>query len=113
MKHDWGDKAEESKKLEKEKHSFCKHTAKWPQLKAVVKNRTTGHRNNCISVPAGLIILHGRRWVIGYIIIDFSGTNSWCYIFMKKCKSTVKSFMKEDITPTLVSNEGSEMFEKV
>jgi len=49
MKHEWGGKEEQSKKLEKDKHSFCKHTAKWPQLKAVVKNWTMGHRNNRIS----------------------------------------------------------------
>ena len=45
-------------------------------------------------------------------IIDFSGTNSWCYIFRKKCKNTVNSFKKEDITATLSSNEGSARFEK-
>jgi len=61
MKHEWGGKEEQSKKLEKNKHSFCKHTAKWPQLKAVVKNRMTVHRNIFISVPAELIILNGRR----------------------------------------------------
>jgi len=112
MKHEWGGKEEDSKKLEKDKHSFCKHNAKWPQLKAVAKNWTMGHRNNCISVPEELIILHRRRWVVAYIIIDFSGTNSWCYIFMKKCKRTVKSFKKEDITHTFGSNEGSAMFTK-
>ena len=31
---------------------------------------------------------------------------------MKKCKKTVKSFEKEDNTPTFGSNEGSAMFEK-
>jgi len=41
----------------------------------------------------------------------YSGTNSWCYRFMK-CKRTVMSFKKEDITPTLGSNEGSAMSEK-
>ena len=112
MKYEWGGKEEQSKKLEKDRHSFCKHTAKWPQLKAVVKNWTTGHRNNRISVPAELIILHRRRWVVAYIIIDFSGTKFWCYRFMKKCKRTVKPFKKEDITATLVSNEGRAMFEK-
>jgi len=40
MKHEWGGKEEESKKLEKDKHSLCNHTAKWPQMKAVVKNWT-------------------------------------------------------------------------
>ena len=121
MKHEWRGKVEQSKKLEKNRHSFCKHTAKWPQLKAAVKNWTTDHRNNHISVPAELIILHGRRWVVAYITIiiiiiiiitDFSGTNSWCYRFMKKCKRTVISFKEEDITATLGSNEGSAMFEK-
>jgi len=68
-------KEEQSKKLEKDKHSFCRHNAKWTQLKAVVKNWETGHRNNCISVPEELVILHGRRWVVAYII-DFSRTNS-------------------------------------
>jgi hypothetical protein len=70
MKHEWGGKEEQSKKLEKDKHSFCKHTAKWPQLKAVVKNWTMGHRNNRFSVPVELIILHRRRWVGAYIIIN-------------------------------------------
>ena len=93
-------------------NSFCKQTAQWTQLKAVVKNWTTGHRNNCISVPAELIILLGRRRVVAYIITDFSGTNSWCYRFMKKCKRSVMSFKKENITPILGSNEGSAMFEK-
>jgi len=31
---------------------------------------------------------------------------------MKKCKRTVMSFRKEDITPTLGSKESSAMFEK-
>jgi hypothetical protein len=82
MKHELGGKEEQAKKLEKDEHPFCKHTAKWPQLKAVVKNWTTGHRNNRISVPAELIILHGI-WVVAYIITDFSGTNSWCYRFIE------------------------------
>jgi hypothetical protein len=42
MKHEWGSKETESKKLEKDKRSFCKHTAKRPQLKTVVENWTTG-----------------------------------------------------------------------
>jgi len=112
MNHEWGRKEEQSKKLEKVKHSFCKHTAKWPQLNAVVKKLTTGHRNNCISVTAELTILHRRRWVVAYIIIDFSGTNFWCYRFMEKCNRTAKSCKKEDITPTLGSNEGRAMFEQ-
>jgi hypothetical protein len=111
MKHEWGSKEEQSKKQEKDKHSFCKHTAKWPQLKAVVKNWTMGHRNNHISVPVDLVILHRRGWVIAHIITNFSGTNSWCYRFMK-CKRTVMSFKEEDITPTLGDNEGRAMFEK-
>jgi hypothetical protein len=41
-----------------------------------------GQRNNHISVPAEVIILHGRRELVAYIIIDFSGTNSWCYRFI-------------------------------
>ena len=101
MKHECGGKEEQSKKLEKDKYSFCSHTAKRPQLKAVVKNWTTGNRNNRTSVPAELIILHGRRRVVAHIITHFSGTNSWCYRFMKKCKRTVKSSKKEDITPVM------------
>jgi len=80
MKHKWGGKEGESKKLEKDIHSFCRHTAKWPQLRAVAKNWTTGHRNNHISVPAELLILHGRRLVVACIIIDFSGVTDSCRI---------------------------------
>jgi hypothetical protein len=83
INHEWGGKEEQSKELEKNKNSLSKHTAKWTQLKAVVKNRTTGHRNDCIPVPAELIILHGRIWVVEHIITDFSATNSWCYRFIE------------------------------
>jgi hypothetical protein len=44
MKHEWGRKEEEIKKL-KNKHSFHKHIAKWPHLEAELKNWITGHRN--------------------------------------------------------------------
>jgi hypothetical protein len=50
--------------------------------------------------------------VVAHSITDFSGTNSWCYIFMKKCKRTVKSFKKQDITPTLGNTESNAMIEK-
>ena len=49
---------------------------------------------------------------VAYIISDFSGINSWCYRFMKKWRKTVKSFKKEDITPTVGGNEGIAMFGK-
>ena len=71
-----------------------------------------GSQENRISVPAELIILHGKRWLVAYIVFDFSGNNSWFYRFMKNCKRTVNSFKKEDITPNLGSNEGIAMFEK-
>ena len=50
--------------------------------------------------------------MVAYIIIDFSGKNSLCYRFTKKCKRTAKSFNKEDITLTVGGNEGSAMFGK-
>ena len=100
---------------EVKRKSFCSHTAKWPQLKAVIKNWTnwkTSHRNKRISVPVELIILHRRRWVVAYTITEFSGTNSSCYRFIKKCKRSLMSFKKEDITSMLGGNEGSAMFKK-
>jgi len=80
MKHEWGGKEGESKKLEKDTHPLCKHTEKWPQLTAVAKNWTMGHRYNHISVPAELIILHGRRLVVPCIIFDFSGVTDYAEV---------------------------------
>jgi hypothetical protein len=45
------------------------HTAKWPDLKAGVKNWITDHR---ISVSTKITIFEARRWVATYGI-TFSG----------------------------------------
>jgi hypothetical protein len=43
--------------LGKNKHTFCTHIVKWPDLEAEVKNCITDHRNNGISISTKVIIL--------------------------------------------------------
>jgi peptidoglycan/xylan/chitin deacetylase (PgdA/CDA1 family) len=46
MTSEWVRQEEEIHKLEKNKHSFCPHIAKWPNLEAEMKKWKTDHRNN-------------------------------------------------------------------
>jgi hypothetical protein len=80
----WRKQEEELQKLGKNKHSFHKHAAKWPQLESEVKKWLTNHRNNGISVSTKMIICEARRWGIAHNINDFAGTAAWCYHFMKR-----------------------------
>jgi peptidoglycan/xylan/chitin deacetylase (PgdA/CDA1 family) len=50
MVREWRRYKEVLKKSEKNKHSFCNHTAKWPNLEAEMKNWITDHINNGICV---------------------------------------------------------------
>jgi hypothetical protein len=68
----------------KNKHSFRKHPAKWPQLETEVKNWVRDHRNNGISVSTNMIICEARRRAAAHDITDFAGTPAWCYRFKKR-----------------------------
>jgi len=85
-----GGKEEQSKKLEKDKHSFCKDTVKWTQLKEVVKNWTTGPRNNRISVPAELIMkmggcIHHRFFWDKFLVLHiYEEVQEHCEVFQER-----------------------------
>jgi hypothetical protein len=80
----WRKQEEELLKLEKNKHSYRTHAAKWPKLESEVKKWITDHRNNGISVSMKMIICEARRWAVAHIINDSAGTGAWCYRFMKR-----------------------------
>jgi hypothetical protein len=83
MIREWWKQENQLITLEKNKHSFCTRTAKWPQLETDVKNWVRDHRNNGISVSTKMIICEARRWATTHIT-DFAGTPAWCYRFMKR-----------------------------
>jgi hypothetical protein len=72
----WKKQQEELQRLQKNKHSFHAHIAKWPDLEAEVKKLIAYHRNNRISASAKMIIFEARRWTVVHDITDFAGTAS-------------------------------------
>jgi hypothetical protein len=55
-------------KLEKNKHSFCTHIVKWPDLEAEVKNWITDYRNSGISLSTK-IMFEARTWHMASLIL--------------------------------------------
>jgi len=76
---EWRKLEEKLQQLEKNKHSFRMHIAKWHDLEAEVKKWIMGHRNSGSFVSINMIIIFEvRRWAVVHSITDFAGTAAWC-----------------------------------
>nr|AHN53440.1 DDE superfamily endonuclease [Nuttalliella namaqua] len=84
MIREWRKQEDQLQKLGKNKHNLRKPTAKWPELEVEVKEWITRHRQNGISVSTKMIINEAKRIAVEKGMMDFTGSPSWCYRFMKR-----------------------------
>lgn len=85
MIREWRKQEDQLQKADKSKHTFRGHAAKWPQLDMDMKEWITHHQNNGFSVSTQMIIYEAKRIALEKGILDFTGSPSWCYRFMKRC----------------------------
>uniref|UniRef100_A0A8C8SN22 HTH CENPB-type domain-containing protein n=1 Tax=Pelusios castaneus TaxID=367368 RepID=A0A8C8SN22_9SAUR len=84
MIREWRKQEDQLQKLDKTKHTFRGHAAKWPQLEMDMKEWITLHRNMGFSVSTKMIIYEAKRIAVEKGIKDFTGSPSWCYRFMRR-----------------------------
>jgi hypothetical protein len=59
-------------------------TANWPELEEVLKTWILDQRRSDITVSTKMIIHRARLLAMDRNIIDFTGSPSWCFGFMKR-----------------------------
>jgi hypothetical protein len=77
-------RGQDKNKSEKNKCSFCKHTVRWPVLKAEASYWiTTTETTVVLCLQNWLLFKQEDRWFL-HGIANFVMRNSWCYRSMKR-----------------------------
>uniref|UniRef100_A0A8C8STQ7 HTH CENPB-type domain-containing protein n=1 Tax=Pelusios castaneus TaxID=367368 RepID=A0A8C8STQ7_9SAUR len=101
MIREWRKQEDHLQKLDKTKHTFRGHAAKWPQLEMDMKEWITLHWNMGFSVSTKMIIYEAKRIAVEKGIKDFTGSPSWCYRFMRRSglamRTKTRISVKEEI----------------